>query len=290
MIIAATNKPNTLRADLRDRFHILYIPPLQKFDIPKLAYHFLKIPHKKYLKDEYLVELRNREYPGNVRELKRACEQLKAELGDKIFTSKSARKETTISFDYDRFENEYRAWLTYINPIITKFNLRTVNYKYMDYRVMDYRKGKYQEIENFESKILKLIPELLWGQPSGKDVMDFVRFMHAVYHESFLPQFLGYLHFIESEDPMKNILGYRFFLLNSNKSVVENSQHRDETKKKKRRGRPNSLTDEERHRRQEVIDKHGGNYTKAAQELEIRPTALYKSNPRLEKAPSKKST
>ena len=50
--------------------------------------------------------------------------------------------------------------------------------------------------------------------------------------------------------------------------------------KKKKRGRPPSLTNEEIQKRQEVIEKHDGNYTKAAQELEISRSGLIKSNPR----------
>jgi DNA-binding NtrC family response regulator len=89
LIIAATNKPQSLRQDLKDRFNLLFVPPLQKIDIQELVKHFLKKP----IKPEYLKELLKRDYPGNVRELRRVCETLKAEKGNDIFCKKSETNE-----------------------------------------------------------------------------------------------------------------------------------------------------------------------------------------------------
>ena len=41
LIIAAKNKPRRVREDLKHRFIILYVQPLQKIDIPALVQHFM---------------------------------------------------------------------------------------------------------------------------------------------------------------------------------------------------------------------------------------------------------
>ena len=84
LIIAATNKPENLRHDLKQRFHIIPIPPLQKEDIPALASHFLG----GFLTKEVIKELQSREYPGNIRELEKTCKRLKVERKGKIFSRK----------------------------------------------------------------------------------------------------------------------------------------------------------------------------------------------------------
>lgn len=54
LIIAATSKAKNVREDLKMRFHVLQIPPLQKSDIPVLAEYFCRrIPNKEVL-DELL--------------------------------------------------------------------------------------------------------------------------------------------------------------------------------------------------------------------------------------------
>lgn len=130
LIIAATNKPENLRHDLKERFHVLPIPTLQKEDIPSLAQHFLKKP----LKDEVIQELSSHEYRGNIRELKKACERLKAERGEKIF----AKKTNNIHphhFDYNRFRREMNTWQRYIQPIIDyygkQYGFEKYKYQYM---------------------------------------------------------------------------------------------------------------------------------------------------------------
>jgi DNA-binding NtrC family response regulator len=92
-IIAATNRDlrkmveeGEFREDLFYRINVfpIYIPPLRerKEDIPKLAYHFLRLFSRKTGKriegfsDEALESLMNYDWPGNVRQLKNAVERL----------------------------------------------------------------------------------------------------------------------------------------------------------------------------------------------------------------------
>lgn len=92
-IIAATNKDlkgmveeGKFREDLFYRLNVfpIYIPPLRerKEDIPKLAYHFLRLFCRKTGKriegfsDEALESLINYDWPGNVRQLKNVVERL----------------------------------------------------------------------------------------------------------------------------------------------------------------------------------------------------------------------
>lgn len=92
-IIAATNKDlkalveeGKFREDLFYRLNVfpIYIPPLRerKEDIPKLAYHFLRMFCRRTGKriegfsDEALESLINYDWPGNVRQLKNVVERL----------------------------------------------------------------------------------------------------------------------------------------------------------------------------------------------------------------------
>ncbi len=91
--IAATNRDlksmveeGKFREDLFYRLNVfpIYIPPLRerKEDIPKLAYHFLRIFRRKTGKriegfsDEALESLMDYDWPGNVRQLKNVVERL----------------------------------------------------------------------------------------------------------------------------------------------------------------------------------------------------------------------
>ncbi len=92
-IIAATNKDlrieveeGSFRQDLYYRFSVfpIHLPPLRqrKQDIPRLAYHFLRMLCRKTskkiegLSDEALELLVNHPWPGNVRQLKNVIERL----------------------------------------------------------------------------------------------------------------------------------------------------------------------------------------------------------------------
>jgi DNA-binding NtrC family response regulator len=92
-IIAATNQElkvlaeeGRFRDDLFYRLSVLpiYIPPLRerREDIPKLAYHFLRIYCREMgrriqgFSDEALEALINHDWPGNVRQLKNVVERL----------------------------------------------------------------------------------------------------------------------------------------------------------------------------------------------------------------------
>ncbi|MCE5210739.1 MAG: sigma 54-interacting transcriptional regulator [Deltaproteobacteria bacterium] len=132
LLIAATNKPENLRHDLKERFHILPIPPLQKGDIPALATHFLGKP----LMEEVIRELSNREYRGNIRELKKACERFKVEKGERIFSNKQ-NIILSYHFDYYRFRREINTWDRFIQPIIDyygrDYKFEKYKYKYMSW-------------------------------------------------------------------------------------------------------------------------------------------------------------
>lgn len=125
LIIAATNKPQKIRTDLKMRFCIIPIPPLQKFDIPALAKSFLG----KSLKADILKDLMEQEYPGNVRDLQGACKKLKARRGSDIFNKKESSFKVLGDFDYDRYEREVLTWDKHIEPLIQKYKLG-FKYKY----------------------------------------------------------------------------------------------------------------------------------------------------------------
>ncbi len=92
-VIAATNKDlgelvekGAFREDLYYRFNVfpIHLPPLRerKEDIPRLAYHFLRMLCRKTgkqiqgLSDEALEVLVNHDWPGNIRQLKNIIERL----------------------------------------------------------------------------------------------------------------------------------------------------------------------------------------------------------------------
>ena len=92
-IIAATNKDlkamideGNFREDLFYRLNVfpVFLPPLRerKEDIPKLAYHFLRLfcrktgKHVEGFSDDALEMLMKHEWPGNVRQLKNVVERL----------------------------------------------------------------------------------------------------------------------------------------------------------------------------------------------------------------------
>ena len=100
-IIAATNRDlkkmvdsHEFRNDLYYRLNVLpiHIPPLRerRDDIPKLAYHFLRIFCKEMgrriqgFSDEALKSLIHYDWPGNVRQLKNVVERLVIMCDDKI--------------------------------------------------------------------------------------------------------------------------------------------------------------------------------------------------------------
>lgn len=130
LIIAATLKPNQIRPDLRARFHLLPVPPLQKTDIPIIAKHFLG---NRSVKQEILTDLLSREYPSNVRNLRKYCESLLAEKGESIFLEDDVKHtpQKNIDFDYERYRCELETWLKYIQPLIDKLEITTFRYKYM---------------------------------------------------------------------------------------------------------------------------------------------------------------
>jgi len=130
LLIASTSNFSNIREDLVHRFNVLYVPPLQKMDIPALAEHFLGKP----LKKEFLKKLIDREYLGNVRELKRECEKMKATKRNEIF-SKRSQNLSSINwvFDYERYVRENETWNKYLKPLIDKYGPHYLKYKYMEW-------------------------------------------------------------------------------------------------------------------------------------------------------------
>ncbi len=126
LIIAAASRLSDIEDQLVNRFHVLAVPPLQEFDIPDLAEHFLGKP----IKDEVYAQLGYRKYPGNVRELKKLCERLAIERGTTLFSgSKRRRLLEDHPFDYKRFSEEFLHWHEYLSPIIDQFHL-DIRYEY----------------------------------------------------------------------------------------------------------------------------------------------------------------
>lgn len=71
------------------------------------------------------------EYHGNVRQLIKRLDRLKAEKGEEIFIKKQKRtKGSKISFDYDRFREEIDLWHKYIDPICKKYNYNSDIYRH----------------------------------------------------------------------------------------------------------------------------------------------------------------
>lgn len=130
LIIAATLKPDQIRKDLKARFHLLPVPPLQKTDIPIIVKNFLG---SRTLKQKMLNDLLNREYSCNVRSLKKYCDRLLVEKGNSIFSTDETKypPQKDISFDYERYRRELETWQKYIQPLIDKLKIATFSYKYM---------------------------------------------------------------------------------------------------------------------------------------------------------------
>jgi DNA-binding NtrC family response regulator len=136
LVIAATNRPGNIREDLKQRFVILPVPPLQKRDIRTLARYFLKKPLKKTVWDDMM----KKEYPGNVRELEKYCETLLAEQGEAIFTDHDSYSPEHPPFDYHRYRREIEVWERYIQPLVEKYKLG-FKYKYFPLTSPDHGLG-----------------------------------------------------------------------------------------------------------------------------------------------------
>jgi hypothetical protein len=125
-IIAATNKPAKVRQDLKDRFSLVPVPPLQRGDIPEIAESILGRP----LKEKVMEALIDRPYPDNVRGLQKLCLELNAKEGDKIFGNRASKPNVQgDDFDYDRYCNEISAWNRHMQSLVEKYNLG-FRYKY----------------------------------------------------------------------------------------------------------------------------------------------------------------
>lgn len=159
LIIAATNRPHQLRPDLRDRFRSIPIPPLQKRDIPILAKHFLG----KQLRKEYLEILMAGDYPGNVRELEKTCDDLRIKEGIKIFDNKGSGIGTPWHFEYQRYKTELETWNKRIQPLLDLHGPKELKYEYMDWDP----NWMLMDIENKDKDISKAVSakHLVYGYP-----------------------------------------------------------------------------------------------------------------------------
>ena len=68
-----------------------------------------------------------KDYPGNVRQLQRECDRLKAERGEEIFGTRPYGGEYH-RFDYDRFRFESELWFQYIQPILDEYHIKELKY------------------------------------------------------------------------------------------------------------------------------------------------------------------
>jgi DNA-binding NtrC family response regulator len=218
LIIAATNKPAQIREELKRRFKILPIPPLQKFDIPRLAEYFLgKMP-----KAEVLKELMACDYPGNVRELKHHCEDLLVERGSTILTERAPGITTEVgTFDYERFKDEFLIWDKYISPILLKHDL---NYRYKYFPIstssppVEDKSPRFQTIrQRIELKRnpnlrapdpvieeSELVKNLLIGKGDKERIEEFMRVLDNYFRQGDLGTFLrGIDKYIGHNDEFK---------------------------------------------------------------------------------------
>jgi len=126
LIIASTNNLAVIRQDLKFRFHLVPIPPLQKYDIPLFVKHFIR----KSLKEEILEEVMDRDYPGNIRELEKHLKELLIERGKTILAPKASTSSIPGAFDYRRFKREIETWDARIQPVLDKYKL-TFRYRFL---------------------------------------------------------------------------------------------------------------------------------------------------------------
>lgn len=128
LVIAGTNDIGKIREDLKDRFAILPIPPLQKDDIPLLVNHFLS---GNTFQPNIMKEIMARDYPGNVRELKKECERLRIEEGESVLVNGGPDLAIQgASFDYNRYYFEIDTWQKQIAPILKANGIEEFQYKY----------------------------------------------------------------------------------------------------------------------------------------------------------------
>ena len=112
-----------------------------------------------------ITELTSRQYPGNIRELKKTCERLKVRRGKKIFSIKP-KNIFPYHFDYDRFEREMNTWNRFIQPVIDYYRKENkfdrYKYKYQNWDGDSLEWIRYNEItENHKDhKIFQTIYNL----------------------------------------------------------------------------------------------------------------------------------
>jgi DNA-binding NtrC family response regulator len=201
VIIAATNKPESIRDELKFRFNTVYIPPLQKSDIPALATYFLQQALNKknvFPKEKILVELMARDYPGNVRELSKICGDLLVKRDEDIMSEKipPITSGELGAFDYQRFEREIEAWHKYIQPLVEKYGLDFFKYRYFRSTAKSFNKDIETATFQFPSLIEKLQKGIETENQQGRSVelvAQFKDYLEKLFRGQTLPKALKFL-------------------------------------------------------------------------------------------------
>jgi hypothetical protein len=207
-IIAATNKPEKVKPELKYRFHLVPIPPLRKRDIPALCEYFLR-DHAEggYLRSEVMAELCRQRYPGNVRQLLRRCEDLFAKQRRRIFETRKVEVtfhpsdyEAVLPLDYDRYLKEFLIWNEFLAPFIEEFNLK-FQYEYQPRTGID-NKNLMPLMQDPQSKIgfSKIMEavrrgsgEVIYGGQRTSTRDAFARMLEALIAQKQLPYLLEFM-------------------------------------------------------------------------------------------------
>ena len=125
LVVAATNRPKNIRNDLKSRFRLVYVPPLQKFDIPALVNKFMG----GYPPKDVMDNLASREYPCNIRDLEEACKDLKEKYPKPLGRMPRGHRGTA-KFDYQRYKKEINIWYRFVLPLFEELGAPPVRYQY----------------------------------------------------------------------------------------------------------------------------------------------------------------
>ena len=269
LIIAATNKPQKLREEIKDRFNIFYVPPLQKGDIPALATYFFQEKTKKtdvFPKEDILNDLIAQEYPGNVRQLQKTCERLFSEHGSAVLGNRRPQPLLDVPpFDYERFVREYRFWFEWIQPVIEKSDLTyNLSYDYQPWGKPSYfgherGDGMTSPFPNLDtSSLLQIIEE----KP-----LNFILELKEIIANWDLPHFLQWM---QSE-------------LNLNGFLPRQNAKPDLSPLLEMASPEQAVAEFKQYYYQNLVKKHDGDMEKAAQSLGLSKSALNQKIDRLNK-------
>jgi transcriptional regulator with GAF, ATPase, and Fis domain len=108
-VIGATSKPDKIRNDLKNRFTILYIPPMgyryeENSDIPELLFTFCSDLGIESITEDALKTIKSYPWPGNVRQLKNVVEE--ADALRKLRGGQTLNTNDLISITHRQDEND----------------------------------------------------------------------------------------------------------------------------------------------------------------------------------------